>query len=192
MKLKKLITIGLTAVMAVSAISINAMAYSINRTKGFSPVPASIEYYYDFSSETIQALRRACNEWNTADNDYTFLSMSGAHYNSSTTFPYKNGKNQIIRAKRGTNSYLMKHEMASGISGSVSYEGDIDINVSHPFGTADTSYDTETAFVHELGHLLGLGHSGATYTVMSGKQAKGERNRYLYEDDVNGIQAIYK
>ena len=32
--------------------------------------------------------------------------------------------------------------MVRGISGNVSYEGDIDINVSHPFGTASTSYDT--------------------------------------------------
>lgn len=75
--------------------------------------------------------------------------------------------------------------MVRGISGNVSYEGDIDINVSHPFGTASTSYDTETALLHELGH------SGTTYSVMSTPQAKGQRKRSLFEDDINGINAIY-
>ena len=81
--------------------------------------------------------------------------------------------------------------MVRGISGNVSYEGDIDINVSHPFGTASTSYDTETALLHELGHFLGLGHFGTTYSVMSTPQAKRQRKRSLFEDDINGINAIY-
>ena len=82
--------------------------------------------------------------------------------------------------------------MGFGISGNVSYEGDIDINVSHPFGTASTSYDTETALLHELGHFLGLGHSGTTYSVMSTPQAKGQRKRSLFEDEIKKEKYYYE
>lgn len=34
-------------------------------------------------------------------------------------------------------------------------------------------------------------HSGTTYSVMSTPQAKGQRKRSLFEDDINGINAIY-
>ena len=36
-----------------------------------------------------------------------------------------------------------------------------------------------------------MGHSGTTYYVMSTPQAKGQRKRSLFEDDINGINAIY-
>ena len=36
-----------------------------------------------------------------------------------------------------------------------------------------------------------MGHSGTTYSVMSTPQAKGQRKRSLFEDDINFINAIY-
>ena len=70
------------------------------------------------------------------------------------------------------------------------YEADIDINVAHDFGTASTSYDTQTAITHEIGHLLGLSHSSDKNAIMYAVIKKGE-TRSINNDDRNGIAAIY-
>ena len=64
-------------------------------------------------------------------------------------------------------------------------------------GTAD-SYDLESTFVHEIGHMLGLEHSGVVAASMQPRQGtNGTYNlpnfttRTLSSDDVAGIRAIY-
>ncbi|MDT7809807.1 MAG: hypothetical protein QOJ70_3620 [Acidobacteriota bacterium] len=64
-------------------------------------------------------------------------------------------------------------------------------------GTAD-SYDLESTFVHEIGHMLGLEHSGIVASTMQPRQGtNGTYNlpnfitRTLSSDDVAGIRAIY-
>jgi hypothetical protein len=64
-------------------------------------------------------------------------------------------------------------------------------------GTAD-SYDLESTFVHEIGHMLGLEHSGVVAASMQPRQGtNGTFNlpnfttRTLSSDDVAGIRAIY-
>ena len=64
-------------------------------------------------------------------------------------------------------------------------------------GTAD-SYDLESTFVHEIGHMLGLEHSGVVAASMQPRQGtNGVYNlpnfttRTLAADDVAGIRAIY-
>jgi hypothetical protein len=64
-------------------------------------------------------------------------------------------------------------------------------------GTND-SYDLESTFVHEIGHMLGLEHSGIVAASMQPRQGtNGTYNlpnfttRTLSSDDVAGIRAIY-
>lgn len=64
-------------------------------------------------------------------------------------------------------------------------------------GTAD-SYDLESTFVHEIGHMLGLEHSGVVASSMQPRQGtNGTYNlpsfttRTLSSDDVAGVRAIY-
>ncbi|HEX8556933.1 MAG TPA: DUF4214 domain-containing protein [Pyrinomonadaceae bacterium] len=63
---------------------------------------------------------------------------------------------------------------------------------------ADGSYDLESTFVHEIGHMLGLEHSGVLAATMQPRQGtNGTFNlpnfttRTLASDDVAGIRAIY-
>jgi hypothetical protein len=63
---------------------------------------------------------------------------------------------------------------------------------------ADGSYDLESTFVHEIGHMLGLEHSGEIAASMQPRQGtNGTYNlpnfttRTLSSDDVAGIRAIY-
>ncbi len=47
--------------------------------------------------------------------------------------------------------------------------------------------------LHELGHAVGLGHyrDGETYTVMSSHADRGTYYEFLYQDDIDGIRALY-
>ncbi|KAL2238585.1 UNVERIFIED_CONTAM: Metalloendoproteinase 1 [Sesamum indicum] len=55
---------------------------------------------------------------------------------------------------------------------------------------AKGSYDLQTVGLHELGHILGLGHSQDPKASMFAYFQPGER-RDLNEDDIRGIQTLY-
>ncbi|KAL5723776.1 hypothetical protein ACHQM5_007130 [Ranunculus cassubicifolius] len=52
-------------------------------------------------------------------------------------------------------------------------------------------FDLESIAIHEIGHLLGLGHSEFPDAVMWGSYAPGARRRVLAQDDIQGIQTLY-
>ncbi|MFS8029528.1 putative matrilysin [Helianthus anomalus] len=56
---------------------------------------------------------------------------------------------------------------------------------------SDTAMDLESVAVHEIGHLLGLGHSSVENAIMFPTIASGMRKIELDRDDVEGIQELY-
>lgn len=188
-KIKTIFTICAVMMMFL-VMTIDANAYLIERKGGFDPIPTYVQCYYDFSSETKTAVSEACDAWNTACKSKTLVTRSYKTH-TNTTYPNSNGINQITRGFRGTNNYIMQHKVVKGNVNYQSNEGDIDINVSKPFGTASTSYDMKSNIMHELGHLLGLGHSDSASALMYAHFEPGEV-RYIGNDDKNGINEIYK
>ncbi|KAK6148438.1 hypothetical protein DH2020_019350 [Rehmannia glutinosa] len=55
----------------------------------------------------------------------------------------------------------------------------------------ENAFDIQTVGLHELGHVLGLGHSNVHQAVMYATIAFGERKK-LHGDDIRGIKALYK
>ncbi|PSS35187.1 Metalloendoproteinase [Actinidia chinensis var. chinensis] len=58
------------------------------------------------------------------------------------------------------------------------------------FGAVAGSFDLESVALHEIGHLLGLGHSSEKNAIMYASIAQGV-TRSLHEDDIQGIKALY-
>ena len=57
--------------------------------------------------------------------------------------------------------------------------------------SSDAAVDLESVAVHEIGHLLGLGHSGEPSAIMYPTITSRTRKVDLAEDDVAGIQNLY-
>ncbi len=72
---------------------------------------------------------------------------------------------------------------------------DIDFNGADYHWTVldgDVQTDVQAIATHEIGHLLGLDHTGIPSAVMNPYYEPGEtRQRTLQDDDVEGISAIY-
>ncbi|XP_044492417.1 metalloendoproteinase 2-MMP-like [Mangifera indica] len=57
--------------------------------------------------------------------------------------------------------------------------------------TVSSAVDLESVAVHEIGHLLGLGHSSVEEAIMYPTISARTRKVELASDDVEGIQALY-
>ena len=52
------------------------------------------------------------------------------------------------------------------------------------------AFDVETVALHEIGHLLGLGHSSVQNAIMYPTINPG-MTKGLHGDDIQGIRALY-
>lgn len=66
------------------------------------------------------------------------------------------------------------------------YDGDETFAV----GATPGAFDLETVALHEIGHLLGLGHSSVQAAIMFPSIAAGA-TKGLHTDDIQGITALY-
>jgi hypothetical protein len=79
-------------------------------------------------------------------------------------------------------------------------EADIVLNPAQKFSTDGSfnTYDLESTFTHEIGHMLGLDHSAVIGSAMQPRQAWNGTfyvsqlsGRVLSSDDIMGVQALY-
>ncbi|KAL0459166.1 UNVERIFIED_CONTAM: Metalloendoproteinase 3-MMP [Sesamum latifolium] len=58
-------------------------------------------------------------------------------------------------------------------------------------GVVPGAVDMQTVGLHELGHILGLGHSTDDNSIMYPLFGSGQR-KFLAQDDIDGIRALYQ
>ena len=68
-------------------------------------------------------------------------------------------------------------------------EADMALNTQFSWATNGSDSDVETVFLHENGHVLGLGHSDVTGSIMEAVYAGVRRD--LHQDDIDGISSLY-
>ncbi|XP_057493626.1 metalloendoproteinase 2-MMP-like [Actinidia eriantha] len=76
-------------------------------------------------------------------------------------------------------------------SGRLHLDGDENWVVNGSPSTAYAAVDLESVAVHEIGHLLGLGHSSVEEAIMYPTISTGSRRVELASDDIQGIQYLY-
>ncbi|MGW2050294.1 matrixin family metalloprotease [Streptomyces sp. NPDC001858] len=58
-------------------------------------------------------------------------------------------------------------------------------------GAAVGAFDVETVALHELGHILGLGHSSVAGAVMAPSVGPNSTKTTLTQDDIDGVRNLY-
>ncbi len=181
-----------------------ALSTSLNNPPG---------YVRATGADVVLAARRALSRWALASNiQFTVIP------NNNAQDAIADGVSLITIADTGANRSLFATGVQPGRArvtfdgaGNIS-EADLAVNPLvtrfDPFGNqiasffstdgADGSYDLESTFVHEIGHMLGLEHSGVVAATMQPRQGtNGTYNlpnlttRTLSADDVAGIRSIY-
>jgi hypothetical protein len=170
-------------------------------------------YVHATGAQVVLAARRALSRWALASNIQFNVTQNDPRQDAVA-----DGVSLITIADTGANRALFSTGVQPGRarvtfdgSGNIS-EADLAINPLvtrfDPFGNqvasffstdgAADSYDLESTFVHEIGHMLGLEHSGIVGASMQPRQGtNGTYNlpnfttRTLSTDDVAGIRSIY-
>ncbi|XP_031374226.1 metalloendoproteinase 3-MMP-like [Punica granatum] len=142
---------------------------------------------YSFSSRTpreaIDPVARAFQKWASATH-FTFTQVQ--NYQSADL------KIAFARGDHGDGSPFdgpggtIAHAFAP-TRGWLHYDGDERYSV----GPAPGAFHLETVALHEIGHLLGLGHSEVSGAIMFPTINQGV-SKGLHDDDIQGINALYK
>ncbi|MGZ5482813.1 MAG: matrixin family metalloprotease [Pyrinomonadaceae bacterium] len=153
-------------------------------------------------SDVLGALRRAFQSWATVADVQFFEAASSAE----TISPPAEGDGINLISISNANASLFESSDAPARtrvfhdSGGAIVEADIALNPATQFSTNGTvgTYDLESTFAHEIGHLLGLEHSAVIGATMQPRQAKNGTydrpafsQRTLSDDDVTQARALY-
>ena len=179
-------------------------AYVIDPTwgHGLYTIPSQMHMASHSTTNQRNRFQEALDIWNDACFSYDFLTYGGLipmeqeyvqdGYNSVTILP---------DPEEGTNAYT--YYTVDYRVGSMYYiiECEINFNKNRPWyagtGTCpSTSQDFLTVAIHEIGHVFGLGEFTNRFyngirEPMYQYQEPGEMVRYVTQDDILGIHAIY-
>src|SRR2546425_11380667 len=154
-------------------------------------------------SDVIGAVRNALEYW-TKVTDVQFLETSST---AQTLSSHNAGDRINLITVSADNSAAFRASESPGRtrvfydSGGTIVEADIALNPNQPFSSDGTpgTYDLESTFTHEVGHLLGLEHSAIIGATMQPRQAMNGvyglpafTQRTLSADDVAGVRALYR
>lgn len=87
---------------------------------------------------------------------------------------------------------MLTHYIYNPTTGEL-YEADINVNTYYRWANSGTGgrHDIWSAFIHEIGHVLGLGHQDDVPSVMASNLPKDTERRELYTYDINLVRKIY-
>ncbi|CAA3013017.1 metalloendo ase 2-MMP-like [Olea europaea subsp. europaea] len=148
--------------------------------------PSSTHLTYGFSrstpAEAREPVSKAFEKWASATHFKFSLAQNVQNANLVIGFYRGNhGDNAPFDGPGGT----LAHAFAP-TNGRFHYDADESWSV----GAIPGRHDLETVALHEIGHLLGLGHSSVEDAIMYARIRDGEIKN-LHADDIQGIRALY-
>lgn len=126
-------------------------------------------------------------EWNAALGK-NFLQVSGSH--SKTNYPSEDGISRIYKVAAGKDYVAQNTRLPPGQF--YFFESDVNINSSYNWANSaqPSCYDTNSVFLHEMGHSVCINHSQTTDAVMYKLVYTNREFRYLRPDDLNAVSAV--
>lgn len=167
-------------------------------SSSLSSPPANIKT----GSDVVGAARRALDRWATVA-DIQFLETRSS---AQTISPQNAGDRVNLITVSADNAAVFGASENPGRtrvfsdSGGAIVEADIALNPNELFSSDGTpgTYDLESTFAHEVGHLLGLEHSAVIGATMQPRQAQNGvyglpafTQRTLSDDDIAGARSLY-
>lgn len=160
------------------------------------PIPIRINTSVNSSihAGTTDAITRAMAKWGAvagADAKFQYAGTSGT--TSTGTGPFTNSvfaaelSGQLGRTIwTGTNNLetITSYEVVLN-SGALPYGS------SWSIGASAGAYDVESVILHELGHVIGLGHTGEAYSVMYPTLYRAESKINLSRIENEGVRSLY-
>src|SRR2546421_3348434 len=152
-------------------------------------------------TDVIGAARRSLRRWSSVSHVQFFETSSSVQAISS---PNAGDRINLITVSADNSSAFDSQDNPGRTrvfsdNGAIT-EADIALNPSVFFSTDGTpgTYDLESTFTHEMGHLIGLEHSAILGATMQPRQAMNGlydlpaiTQRSLSEDDIAGARALY-
>ncbi|KAL8545858.1 hypothetical protein ACS0TY_005832 [Phlomoides rotata] len=136
-----------------------------------------------FPTAAVPPVRSAFLKWSTATQYFSFSEVPTTQASDLTVGFYRgaHGDNSPFDGRGG----VLAHAY-SPTDGRFHYDADELWSV----GPMQNYFDLETVAVHEIGHLLGLGHSQVPEAIMYPGIASGTAKN-IQSDDIQGIRALY-
>lgn len=141
-------------------------------------------FIHQFPREFIAPVARALKSW---DSNTMFSFSPAAHWPAADIVLSFERRDHGDGAPFDGLGGILAH--ASGPNeGRVHFDGDENWSV----GVAADRLNLEMVALHELGHVLGLGHSTVKEAIMWPYAGLGEGKVVLHPDDIAGIRDLYK
>ncbi|XP_068642786.1 metalloendoproteinase 2-MMP-like [Aristolochia californica] len=151
-----------------------------------------LTYYLDSSSQIVDSQRMS-----------TIFSRAFSRWSAATTLTFQETDSRFLADIR-IGFYSGDHgdgEPFDGILGTLAHafsppDGRLHLDAAENWNVDSvsvgfTQIDLESVAIHEIGHLLGLGHSSVEDAIMYPSITSGSRRVDLAGDDIEGIQVLY-
>ena len=188
-------SLRLSAAAAIVAAAAAAFGYSWFAGAGNVPLIWTAHYTTMYaspntlapSSQTGTQFRSAAATWGgNAESDFRFFVSDGFH---DANFGDLDGFNDAYLSSLGYGTLGVTYVYANGGYTEL-WDCDVAFN-NYSYIFAPGYYDFQTVALHEMGHVLGLGHSGTGSAVMAPTVAAGVQKRVLQGDDLAGEKFLY-
>ncbi|KAK1430382.1 hypothetical protein QVD17_13073 [Tagetes erecta] len=136
-----------------------------------------------FPTRFMPPIRRALRRWAIASRYFTF-SKAATRESADIKISFARGAHRDVAPFDGRGG-VMAHAFAP-TNGRLHF----DVDDRWSVGAVPYAYDIETVALHEIGHILGLGHSQYRNAIMWATIGAGE-SKGLTLDDIRGLRALY-
>jgi len=144
----------------IASIILGALSYVLTGQKW--PKGTFIRYRINANTAQVaneaQAIKNAANSWSRIFPQGLRLVYAGS--TSATTYSY-NGSNTLCWRNEGSTGTIARTYWWYYVSSNTTVEADTIFNDYYNWSTSGSTYDIETATLHEMGHWVGLAHSSS-------------------------------